>query len=128
VHGEQPALSRHPPGHPALNAAERGRKTGTVTIKTVYAATSLSAEQSTPADPARLIRSHRNTGALHHARDVTFAQDAPQLPTGTAPRATATRRNLSIAALRPAGNSSTAAGLRRNTRGASRPLTLPGPT
>jgi hypothetical protein len=34
------------------------RKTGKVGIKTVYAVTSLTAEQATPAELARLIRSH----------------------------------------------------------------------
>lgn len=52
------------------------RKTGTVSIKTVYAVTSLTAEQAAPAELARLIRSHRKIEALHHVRDVTFAEDA----------------------------------------------------
>ncbi|MET8246638.1 ISAs1 family transposase [Streptomyces sp. NPDC005202] len=64
------------------------RKTGKVSIKTVYAATSLTAEQATPAELARLIRSHWKIEAQHHVRDVTFAEDASHLRTGSVPRAT----------------------------------------
>ncbi|MFE3906452.1 ISAs1 family transposase, partial [Streptomyces sp. NPDC059153] len=35
------------------------RKTGRISIKTVYAVTSLTAEQATPAELASLIRDHR---------------------------------------------------------------------
>ncbi|MFC9646829.1 ISAs1 family transposase [Streptomyces mirabilis] len=59
------------------------RKTGRISIKTVYAVTSLTAEQATPADLASLIRDHWKVEALHHVRDVTFAEDASQLRTGT---------------------------------------------
>ncbi|WP_229822910.1 ISAs1 family transposase [Streptomyces netropsis] len=102
------------------------RKTGKVSIKTVNAVTSLTAEQATPAELARLIRSHWKIEALHHVRDMTFAEDASQLRTGSAPRAMATWRNLAIGALRLAGKSSIAAGLRHNARDASRPLALLG--
>lgn len=80
------------------------RKTGEISIKTVYAVTSHTAEQATPAELASLIRDHWKVEALHHVRDVTFAEDASQLRTGTAPRAMATWRNLAIGALRLAGN------------------------
>lgn len=76
------------------------RKSGKVSIKTVYAATSLSAEQATPAQLANMIRSHWQIEALHHMRDTTFAEDASQLRTGNAPRTMATWRNLAIGALR----------------------------
>ncbi|WP_369251276.1 hypothetical protein [Streptomyces sp. R41] len=104
------------------------RKAGKVSIKSVDAVTSLPAEQATPAELARLIRSHRKIEALHHVRDVTFAEDASQLQTGSAPRAIATCRNFAIGALRLAGKSSIAAGLRHNDRDASRPLALLGLT
>ncbi|MGW7041397.1 hypothetical protein ACWGDT_01470 [Streptomyces avermitilis] len=84
------------------------RKTGKVSIKTVYAVASLTAEQTTPAGLARLIRSHGKIEALHHIRDVTFAEDASHLRTGSAPRAMATWRDLAIGALRLAGKSSIA--------------------
>ncbi|MEW2192727.1 ISAs1 family transposase [Streptomyces microflavus] len=70
------------------------RKTGKVTIATVYAVTSLTAEQATPPQLAKLVRDHWKIEALHHVRDTTFAEDASQLRTGNAPRAMATWRNL----------------------------------
>ncbi|MFD5064469.1 hypothetical protein [Streptomyces sp. NPDC058394] len=77
---------------------------------------------------AWLIRSHWKIEALHHVRDVTFAEDTSQLRTGSATPAMATWRNLAIGALRLAGKSSIAAGLRHNARDASRPLPLLGLT
>jgi len=102
------------------------RKTGKTTVKTVYAVTSLTAEQATPAQLARLVRDHWTIEALHHVRDTTFAEDASQLRTGNAPRAMATWRNLAIGALRAAGAKNIAAGLRRNARDPRRPLALLG--
>jgi predicted transposase YbfD/YdcC len=101
-------------------------KTGKTTTTTVYAVTSLAAEQATPAQIATLIRDHWKVEALHHVRDTTFAEDASQLRTGNAPRAMATWRNLAIGALKLAGVSNIAAALRRNARDPDRPLTLLG--
>ena len=53
---------------------------------TVYAITSLSFELARPARLADLVRGHWGIEALHHLRDVTFAEDASQLRTGNAPR------------------------------------------
>ncbi|WP_308375897.1 ISAs1 family transposase [Streptomyces sp. ISL-99] len=100
------------------------RKTGKVSLKTVYAVTSLSAGQATPAKLASWIRGHWSVEALHHVRDTTFAEDASQLRTGNAPRAMATWRNLAIGALRLTGRHSIAAALRRNARDATRPLRI----
>ncbi len=102
------------------------RKTGKTTIATVYAVTSLIAEQASPAQLAQLSRDHWKIEALHHIRDTTFAEDASQLRTGNAPRAMATWRNLAVGALRLSGVANIAAGLRRNARDARRPLTLLG--
>jgi predicted transposase YbfD/YdcC len=102
------------------------RKTGKTTIKTVYAVTSLTAEQATPAQLAKPIKDHWRVQALHHVRDTTFAEDASQLRTGNAPRAMATWRNLAIGALRTAGVKNIAAGLRRNARDPHHPLALLG--
>jgi predicted transposase YbfD/YdcC len=102
------------------------RKTGKTTIKTVYAVTSLTAGQASPAQLARLIRGHWQVEALHHVRDTTFAEDASQLRTGNAPRAMATWRNLAIGALKLAGTTNIAAGLRRNARDPRRPLAILG--
>ncbi|MFB6936106.1 hypothetical protein [Streptomyces chartreusis] len=73
-----------------------------------------------------LIRDHWKIEALHHVRDVTFAEDASQLRTGTAPRAMDTWRNLAIGALRLARSTNIAASLRRNARDTNRPLALLG--
>ncbi|MDW8803875.1 ISAs1 family transposase [Streptomyces scabiei] len=102
------------------------RKAGKVTIATVYAVTSLTAEQATLAQLAKLIRDHWKIEALHHVRDTTFAEDASQLRTGNAPRAMATWRNLAIGALRLGGVGNTAAALRHNARDARRPLAILG--
>jgi len=59
---------------------------------------------------------------LHHLRDVTFAEDASQTRTGTAPRVMASLRNLAIGILRARGQGNTAAALRRNARDAARVL------
>ncbi|MFF0087695.1 ISAs1 family transposase [Streptomyces canus] len=97
--------------------------TGKISLKTVYAVTSLIAEQAPPARLAQLIRGHWTVEALHHVRDVTFAEDASQLRTGNAPQAMATYRNLAIGALRLAGVRNIAAGLRRTARDQTRTLT-----
>ncbi|WP_405681883.1 ISAs1 family transposase [Streptomyces sp. NBC_01238] len=79
------------------------RTTNKTTIKTIYAVTSLGPEQATPERIAELIRGHWKVEALHHVRDVTFAEDASRVRIGTAPRATATLRNLAIGLIRQAG-------------------------
>ncbi|WP_371503143.1 ISAs1 family transposase [Kitasatospora sp. NBC_00374] len=79
------------------------RRTGRTSTKTIYAVTSLSPSQATPAQLAALIRGHWSVEALHHVRDVTFAEDASRIRTGTAPRAMATVRNLAIGLMRQAG-------------------------
>jgi predicted transposase YbfD/YdcC len=93
---------------------------------TVYAITSLSFELARPARLADLLRGHWAIEALHHIRDVTFAEDACQVRTGTAPRAMASLRNLAIAILRARGHRNLAAALRRNARDATRLLPLLG--
>jgi len=71
---------------------------------------------------------HWGIEALHHLRDVTFAEDASQVRTGTAPRAMASLRNLAIGILRLRGDRNIAAALRRNARDATRLLPLLGIT
>jgi predicted transposase YbfD/YdcC len=46
---------------------------------TAYAVTSLTAAQASPARLADWIRGHWGIQALHHLRDVTFAEDACQV-------------------------------------------------
>jgi hypothetical protein len=79
------SLADHPP---ARSLCSRRRRT-----VTVYAVTSLTAAQAHPARLADGIRGHWGIEALHHNRDVTFAEDACQVRTGTAPRAMASLRN-----------------------------------
>ncbi|WTG54378.1 transposase [Actinacidiphila glaucinigra] len=69
-----------PGAHQAVQIKRRrtDRKTDKTTITTVYAVTSLTAEQATPVQLAQLIRNHWKIEALHHVRDTTFAEDASQ--------------------------------------------------
>jgi predicted transposase YbfD/YdcC len=103
----------------------RSRRWRTVTV---YAVTNLHAAQASPARLADWIRGHWGIEALHHIRDTTFAEDASQVRTGTAPRAMASLRNLAIGILRAHGDRNIAAALRRNARDATRPLALLGIT
>jgi predicted transposase YbfD/YdcC len=79
------------------------RRTGKTSVKTACAVTSLRPGQTTPAQLATLIRGHWSVEALHHLRDVTFAEDSSRIRTGTAPRVMATLRNLDIGLIRQAG-------------------------
>jgi predicted transposase YbfD/YdcC len=114
----------------ALRITRRVRPLGSRRWRTVvvYAVTSLTAAQAHPARLADWIRGHWGIEALHHIRDVTFAEDASQLRTGTAPRAMASLRNLAIAILHAHGDRNIAAALRRNARDATRVLPLLGIT
>ena len=88
----------------------------------VYAVTSLSFAQAGPARLADLIRGHwAIENGLHYVRDVTFAEDASQVRTGTAPQVMACLRNLAIGALSHAGPVNLAAALRRHARDPARP-------
>jgi predicted transposase YbfD/YdcC len=95
---------------------------------TVYAVTNLHAAQASPARLADWIRGHWGIEALHHIRDTTYAEDASQVHTGTAPRAMASLRNLAIAILHAHGHRNIAAALRRNARDTTRVLPLLGIT
>jgi predicted transposase YbfD/YdcC len=102
-----------------------GRRWRTVTA---YAVTSLTAAQASPARLADWIRGHWGIEALHHIRDTTYAEDASQVRTGTAPRAMASLRNLAIGILRLHGHRNIATALRHNARDATRSLVLLGIT
>ena len=95
---------------------------------TVYAVTSLTATQASPARLADWIRGHWGIEVLHHLRDVTFAEDASQVRTGAAPHTMASLRNLAIGILRARGRRDIAAALRYNARDATRLLPLLGIT
>jgi hypothetical protein len=53
-------------------------------------------QSSWPARLADLLRGHWAIEALHHIRDVTFAEAASQVRTGAAPGVMAVLRNLVI--------------------------------
>ncbi|MFF9490629.1 ISAs1 family transposase [Streptomyces sp. NPDC014676] len=83
----------------ALQIVRRRRdlRTGKVALERVYALTDLTAAQAGPAQLAQIVRGHWGVEAHHHVRDVTFAEDASRVRTGTAPRAMAAFRNIAIA-------------------------------
>jgi predicted transposase YbfD/YdcC len=94
----------------------------------VYAVTSLTFAQASPARLADLLRGHWAIEALHHVRDTTFCEDASQVRTGSAPHVMATLRNLVIGVLSRAGPVNVAAELRRHARDPRRPLATLGIT
>jgi len=89
---------------------------------TVYAVTSPPFEQASPGRLADLLRGHWAIEALHHIRDVTFAEDASQVRSGSGPHVMATLRNLVIGVLCRAGPVNVAAALRRHARDPHRPM------
>ena len=95
---------------------------------TVYAITSLTAQQASPARLADLLRGHWAIQALHHLRDTTFAEDASQVRTGSGPHVMACLCNLVIGVLSRAGPVNLAAALRHHARDPARPLTTLGIT
>lgn len=121
---------RFPHAAQAIRVTRRVRTLGTNrwTTVTVYAITNLTAAQARPADLADYIRGHWSIEALHHIRDVTYAEDASQIRTGNGPRTMATLRNLAIGALRLNGHTNIAKALRHNARRPERPLKLLGIT
>jgi predicted transposase YbfD/YdcC len=90
--------------------------------ETVYAITSLTACQATPAQLATWIRGHWTIETIHHIRDVTYAEDASQTRTGSGPQTMAALRNLAIAILKTTGHTSIAAACRHHARDATRTL------
>ncbi|MEV4832871.1 ISAs1 family transposase [Micromonospora sp. NPDC049257] len=89
----------------AIRVHRRRKQSGKhETRESVYAVTSLDAHQARPADLATAIRGHWAVeNSSHHIRDVTYAEDASTVHTGTAPRAMATLRNLAIGVLKTLG-------------------------
>jgi predicted transposase YbfD/YdcC len=91
--------------------------------ETVYAITSLTATQASPAELAAIIRGHwMIEDRLHWVRDIDWDEDRSQIRTASAPRVMATLRNLAITILRLAGHISIAAALRHHARRPQRPL------
>lgn len=95
--------------------------------ETVLGITSLDAQQATVEQLATYLRGHWGIeNRLHWVRDVTFGEDASQVRTAHAPRVMASLRNLGIGALRLAGHTNIAAGLRHTARNFTRPIQLLG--
>jgi predicted transposase YbfD/YdcC len=122
------AVTVHHVGFPhAAQVLQVTRKTRALRTRrwrtmTVYAVTSLGFAQARPARLADLLRGHWAIEALHHLRDVTFAEDGSQVRTGAGPSVMACLRNLVIGALSRAGPVNLAAELRRHARDPHRPL------
>ncbi|MES4906172.1 MULTISPECIES: hypothetical protein [unclassified Streptomyces] len=105
----------------------RNARTGKTMIERVYAITSLKTHQASAADLANCVRGHWGVGNReHYVRDVTFAEDASRVRTGSTPRAMASLRNLAIGALRLSGRTNIGAGLRHLGRDMTRPLAILG--
>jgi predicted transposase YbfD/YdcC len=114
-----------------IQVTRKVRDLGTRRWRTVvvYAVTSLTFAQASPARLADLLRGHWTIeNGLHWVRDVTFAEDASQVRTGTAPQVMACLRNLAIGTLSRAGPVNLAAALRRHARDPARPLATLGIT
>jgi predicted transposase YbfD/YdcC len=103
-----------------LHASPRRWRTATV-----YAITSLTFAQASPARLADYLRWHwAIENGLHHVRDTTFAEDASQVRTGTGSRVMACLRSV----LSRAEPVNLAAALRHHARDPARPLTTLGIT
>jgi predicted transposase YbfD/YdcC len=114
----------------ARQAIQITRKTRRPTSKkwkteTVYAVTSLAAEQATAAQLATWVRGHWTIeNRLHWVRDVTYDEDRSQVRTATGPRAMASLRNLALSILRIAGATNIAHAIRHHAWDPLRPVQL----
>ena len=91
--------------------------------ETVYAVTSLTATQASPAELADILRGHWTIeDRLHWVRDATYDEDRSQVRTRNGPRVMASLRNLAISLMRLAGVINIAAALRHHARRPNRPL------
>ena len=117
------ALPPRRPGHPDRAPPPALRERKKWSTETVYAITSLTPAQASPAELAAWMRGHWGIeNRLHWVRDVTYGEDLSQVRTGNGPRVMATLRNLAISILRLAGHASIAAALRHHARRPGRPL------
>ena len=119
-----------PPGWPSPTPPRPSRSCAAAepyqqkwSTETVYAITSLTPAQASPAQLAAALRGHwAIEDRLHWVRDVTYGEDLSQVRTASGPRIMATLRNLAITILRLAGATSIAAALRHHSRRPGRPL------
>jgi predicted transposase YbfD/YdcC len=119
-----------PGARQAIKVIRRRRdRHGRWSVQTVYAITSLDAHQADPALLACWIRGHWSIEArLHWVRDVTLGEDHSQIRTDNGPTNVAALRTLAINALRLAGHTNIAAGLREHARTPLLPLATLGLT
>jgi len=90
-----------------------------------YCITSLGKDQADSARLGELIRGHWGIeNRVHYVRDVTFDEDRSQVRKKSGPRVMASLRNLAIGALRIAGETNIARGLRSVNRDPMRSLAL----
>jgi predicted transposase YbfD/YdcC len=86
----------------------KGRQRTTTKIPTtitVHVITSLTLDETTPAELAGYVRGQWTIeNRLHWIRDVTYREDASRVRTGPLPRLMATLRNLAIGLIRLAGH------------------------
>ena len=100
-----------------------GKNTRKWSTETVYAITSLTAAQASPAELAAIVRGHwLIEDRLHWIRDVVYDEDRSQVRTGNGPRVMASLRNLAISILRLTGETNIAAALRHHARRPCRPI------
>lgn len=101
------------------------KSTKWTTVETVYAVTSVAADEARPVELAAWVRGHWAVETrLHWVRDVTLDEDRSQVRTGNAPRTMASLRNLVISMLRTSGVTNIARGLRHHAWDPTRPITL----
>ena len=100
-----------------------GKNTRKWSTETVYAITSLTAAQASPAELAAIVRGHwLIEDRLHWIRDVVYDEDRSQVRTGNGPRVMASLRNLAISILHLTGETNIAAALRHHARRPCRPI------
>jgi predicted transposase YbfD/YdcC len=94
---------------------ERERRIkGETTVEVAYYITSLGRDRADATRLGRLIRAHREVeNRLHHARDVTFGEDAGRVRQGSSPQVLAAVRNAAIHLLDKVKATSKAAARRR---------------
>jgi predicted transposase YbfD/YdcC len=112
-----------------LQVTRKTREPGTRRWRTVtiYAITSLTFAQASPARLADYLRGHwAIENGLHYLRDTTFAEDASRVRTGAGPQVMACLRNLAIGALCRVGPVNLAAALRHHARDPTRAVTTLG--
>lgn len=80
-----------------------GKGIGIGSKEVAYAITNLTPEQAGPLQLGHAAREHWGIEAMHHIRDVTWAEDASRIRTGTTPRVMASLRNLALALLKLLG-------------------------